>query len=153
MLFHAEMIQVTYCVFLICKTRERPWCKPRKPMSNRSQGFPRGLSGKETTCQCKRRGFDLWVRKIPWSRQWQPTPLFIAWRIPRTEEPGRRWSTGSAGLYSARCLCSQASTALYTHHSCQCATRFGFVYFPLIHFFCINSSQGVTMRNRDGGSC
>ena len=25
MLFHAEMIQVTYCVFPICKTRKRPW--------------------------------------------------------------------------------------------------------------------------------
>ena len=23
------------------------------------------------------RGFDPWVRKIPWSRQWQPTPGFL----------------------------------------------------------------------------
>ena len=22
-------------------------------------------------------GFDLWVRKIPWSRKWQPTPAFL----------------------------------------------------------------------------
>ena len=21
--------------------------------------------------------FDLWVRKIPWSRKWQPTPVFL----------------------------------------------------------------------------
>ena len=27
-----------------------------------------------------------WVRKIPWRRKWQPTP--VAWRIPWTEEPG-----------------------------------------------------------------
>ena len=32
-------------------------------------------------------GFDPWVRKIPWRREWQPTPL--AWRIPWTEKPGR----------------------------------------------------------------
>ena len=43
-------------------------------------GFPSGTSGKEPTCQCrrrKRRGFDLWVRKIPWSREWQPTPVCL----------------------------------------------------------------------------
>ena len=39
-----------------------------------------GLSGKEPTCQCRRRkrqGFDPWVRKIPWKRAWQPTPVFL----------------------------------------------------------------------------
>ena len=25
----------------------------------------------------------------PWRRAWQPTPVFPAWRIPWTEEPGR----------------------------------------------------------------
>ena len=25
----------------------------------------------------------------PWRRVWQPTPGFLAWRIPWTEEPGR----------------------------------------------------------------
>ena len=25
----------------------------------------------------KRRGFDPWVGKIPWSRKWQPTPVFV----------------------------------------------------------------------------
>ena len=23
------------------------------------------------------RGFDPWVRKIPWKRKWQPTPVFL----------------------------------------------------------------------------
>ena len=26
--------------------------------------------------QCKRHRFDPWVRKIPWRREWQPTPVF-----------------------------------------------------------------------------
>ena len=30
---------------------------------------PGGFSGKESTCQCRRRGFDPWVRKIPWRRK------------------------------------------------------------------------------------
>ena len=25
----------------------------------------------------KKRKFDLWVRKTPWSRKWQPTPVFL----------------------------------------------------------------------------
>ena len=32
------------------------------------------LSGKESTCQFRRRGFSPWVRKILWRRRWQPTP-------------------------------------------------------------------------------
>ena len=42
--------------------------------------FPSGTSGKEPVCQCrghKRRGFDPWVRKIPWSRKWQPILVFL----------------------------------------------------------------------------
>ena len=30
------------------------------------------LSGKEFACQCRRCGFDPWVRKIPWRRKWLP---------------------------------------------------------------------------------
>ena len=42
--------------------------------------LPRWYSGKESACQCrrcKRCGFDPWVRKIPWSRKWQPTSVFL----------------------------------------------------------------------------
>ena len=41
------------------------------------QGLPRWLSGKESTCQCRRHGFSPWVGKIPWRRNWQPTPVFL----------------------------------------------------------------------------
>ena len=36
-------------------------------------GFPRWHSGKES----RQHRFDPWVRKIPWSRKWQPTPVFL----------------------------------------------------------------------------
>ena len=36
-------------------------------------GFPDGSRGKESTYQCGRHGFDPWVRKTPWRREWQPT--------------------------------------------------------------------------------
>ena len=44
------------------------------------QAKPRWHSGKESTCQCRKHKtcrFDPWVRKIPWSRKWQPTPVFL----------------------------------------------------------------------------
>ena len=43
-------------------------------------GFPGGSSGKEHACQCrkhKRCRFNPWVRKIPWRRAQQPTPVFL----------------------------------------------------------------------------
>ena len=55
------------------------------------------LNGKEPVCQCrerKRRQFGSWVGKIPWRRAWPPTPAFLAWGIPWTEEPGRLQSMG-----------------------------------------------------------
>ena len=43
-------------------------------------GFPGGSSSKEYACQCrrpKRHGFDPCIRKIPWRRKWQSTPVFL----------------------------------------------------------------------------
>ena len=34
----------------------------------------------------RRRGFSPWVRRIPWRKKWQHTPVF--WKIPWTKEPG-----------------------------------------------------------------
>ena len=42
-----------------------------------SSGLPRWLSGKESACQHRRHGFDPWVRKIPWRRKCQSTPVFL----------------------------------------------------------------------------
>ena len=32
---------------------------------------------KEFACQCRRLGFNPWVRKIPWRRKWKPTAVFL----------------------------------------------------------------------------
>jgi len=40
-----------------------------------------GSVGKESACNAGdagRRKFNPWVRKIPWRRKWQPTPVFLA---------------------------------------------------------------------------
>ena len=44
------------------------------------RAFPRGLSVKESSCQCRRLrrcGFNPWFRKIPWWRNSQSTPIFL----------------------------------------------------------------------------
>ena len=47
------------------------------------------LSGKESARQCRIRGLDPWVRKIPWSRKWQPTLI----SLPRKSHRGDGWAT------------------------------------------------------------
>ena len=42
-----------------------------------NEGFPGGSAVKESACQCKTLGFDPWVGKTLWRRQWQPTPVFL----------------------------------------------------------------------------
>ena len=39
--------------------------------------FPGGSDGKSICLQCGRPGFHPWVRKIPWRRKQQPTPVLL----------------------------------------------------------------------------
>ena len=39
--------------------------------------FPGGSDSKRVCLQYERPRFDHWVRKIPWRRKWQPTPVFL----------------------------------------------------------------------------
>ena len=40
-------------------------------------GLPDGSNSKESAFHCSRWGFLPWIRKIPWKREWQPTPAFL----------------------------------------------------------------------------
>ena len=56
---------------------------------NLRRTFPSGASGKELICKCRRQkrcGFNPWIGKIPWRREWLPTPVFLPGRILWTEE-------------------------------------------------------------------
>ena len=59
------MQKETCCLFILHK---KAW------------GLPWWLCGKEPACRCRkhrRLGFDPWVRKIPWRRKWQTTPVLL----------------------------------------------------------------------------
>ena len=54
-----------------------------------SGGFPAGSVLKNlpvNTGEARDMGL-IWVEKIPWRREWQPTPLFLPGKISWTEEP------------------------------------------------------------------
>ena len=40
-------------------------------------GFPSGSDGKESACNAGDPGLIPWIRKIPWRRKRQPTPVFL----------------------------------------------------------------------------
>ena len=56
--------------------------------------------------ETKKHGFDPWVRKIPWSRKWQPTPVFLPGN-PMNREA--LWTTAPWG-------CKESDTA---EHACR----------------------------------
>ena len=69
------------------------YCEWEKSIKLKWKCVPGGASGKESTCQCRRHGFDPWVRKIPWNRKWQSTPVFL---------PGKFHGQRSLAGYSPR---------------------------------------------------
>ena len=59
------------------------WAAQITCFSRRPQ-LPRWCSGKESAYQCrrcKRYRFNSWVRKSPWSRKQQPTPVFLSGKL------------------------------------------------------------------------
>ena len=61
---------------MVCVCMHTPCiCGIHKYMSRYILGFPGGSDG--VCLQRWRPVFNPWVRKIPWRRRWQPTPLFL----------------------------------------------------------------------------
>ena len=82
-------------------------------------GLLRWLSGKESNCQCRRSKickFHPWVRKIPWSRKWQPTSVFL---------PGK--SQGQSISAERQSLGSHSRTQLSTTHPLPNSLCYNFV--------------------------
>ena len=75
-------------------------------------GVPWCLSGKESTCQCRRRRFDSWVGKMPWRRKWQPIPVFLLGK----SHGQRSWWAAVHGVARVRHdLATKQQQHAYTH--------------------------------------
>ena len=60
--------------------------------------IPRWHGGKESICQCrrcKRCKFNPWLRRIPWRRKWQFTPVFLPGKFHGQRSLGGQQSMGS----------------------------------------------------------
>ena len=55
-----------------------------------NKGLPWWHSGKESACQCRRCGFNPWVRKIPW-RRGNSNPLQYLW-LENPKDSGAWWA-------------------------------------------------------------
>ena len=75
---------------------------------------------KESTCQCRRCGFDLRVGKIPWRRKWQPTPAF------RPGEPHGQRSLAGCSPWGRRVITTEHA---HTEHK----DVKGLPFFPVPH--------------------
>ena len=58
-----------------CVTRSVP-CPFQRAVQSHFLDFPVGSDSKETSCQAGDRS-SIWVEKIPWRKEWLPTPVFL----------------------------------------------------------------------------
>ena len=56
--------------------------------------------------QCRRPGFDPWVKKIPWQREWQPTPAFLPGEFHERKSPAgySPWDSSQTWLSNWPCI-------------------------------------------------
>ena len=71
----AQTTPCTNCLGCLSTREKRCPC-----MYGLIQHFPGNSAEKNppaTVCHCRRPEFNAWVRKIPWRREWQPTPVLL----------------------------------------------------------------------------
>ena len=82
-------------------TNVRRVMKEKKSVPREEEDFPDGASGKESTCQWRRRKrckFDPWIGKISWRRAWPPFPVFL----PGKSHGQRSWAGDGPRSYRVR---------------------------------------------------
>ena len=95
----AALLSLKVAVFSLGLHSSLPLCLlPRSPLFIKTpgywvRGFPDGSAGKESALNAGDLGSTPWVRKIPWRRKWQPTPVFLA-----GESPGSKILVGYSPL-------------------------------------------------------
>ena len=119
--------------------------------------LPWWLSGKESACHCRTRGFHPWVRKGTWKRKWQPTPVFLpgtfhGWRKLVGYSPqdhkrvGHDWSLSSCvhaeSLRSCLTLCNPMDC------SPPGSSIYGILQARVLEWVVISFSRGSSLTQR-----
>ena len=91
-------------------------------LSEVNQGFPVAQLVKRIHLQCRRPGFDPWVRKIPWRRERLPTPVFWPGELQGLYSPwGRKeldtteWLSLALFTVTLQCCVIFCCTAKWIH--------------------------------------
>ena len=104
-------------------------------------GLPWWLSSKQSANQCRRCGFNPWVRKTPWRMAWQHTPIFL---------PGKSFEQRSLVGYSPQSNKESNST----EHSiglpwrcwkATCSFSFPIFSFPFLKILLMNDSLFLSL--------
>ena len=67
------------------------------------RGFPGSSDSKEFACNVGKAGFKPWVRKIPWKKEWLPTPIFLPGEFHGQRSlVGYDWVTNTFTFYEER---------------------------------------------------
>ena len=96
------------------------------PFISISMHLPRWLSGKESACQSRRLErfrFNPWVRKTPWSRKLQPTPIFLPEKFHGQLTGCSPWGHKESDTNE----CARVRTHTHTYYACT--TQLGYLSF------------------------
>ena len=83
------------------------------------QGFPGSSDGKVSPCNAGDLGSTPdsypWVRKIPWRRKWQPTPVFLPGEFPGQRRLAGYIQWDHKKLDATNCIHTHTHTHTHTH--------------------------------------
>ena len=97
-----------YHIFLLQHSESLLFCiSPLAFVYCGGRGIAGGTSGKEPTCQCRKLGFQPWVRKIPGGSMAARFSI-LTWEIPWIEEPSGQQSIGLQSQTQLKRLSMQA---------------------------------------------
>ena len=87
----------------------------RKVLPQILKGFSRWCNDKESVCQHKKRyGFSPWVKKIPWSRKWQPTPVLFCFFFLENSMDIGAWQDTVHGVTKSRTWLSRQTDTYWS---------------------------------------
>ena len=91
--------KITFLSILVLPSSEHPRCVSAK---------------KKSTRQCKRQRFDPWGGKIPWRREWLPTPVFLPGESHRQRSLAGYSPWGHTESDTTECARTHTHTHTYT---------------------------------------
>ena len=112
------------------------------------KGFPGGSVVKNLPDKCRRHrrpGFDPWVGKIPWSRKWQLTPVFLPGKFQTQRSLVRHSSWGLNWGHMHRNLTAH----LKTSRGCQPLAKCQVCPCHLSGLSCSPDSESLIHRQED----